>query len=178
MKNTDFILGFLVVVFFGGCAKTRTGQENEDRFVCVAFHQAALYQRAGLYHQRFGCWPTNVQDLAEAHLVPEFSAVHICPSEREAEVRDRSETVARVGDLSFVESNHLGSDTAYYDHIGRYDHSSYRFSFDGTNFVVICTKDRSHTPAVTWGRDKTMPPLQIINEGIFGGDDDRYVGKP
>jgi hypothetical protein len=164
MKTTAIIFGLLVVVLFDGCAASRTGQANENRFVCVAFHQAALYQRAGLYHQKFGRWPTNVQDLVEAHLLPEFSAVHICPSEREAEILGNG-TGVTVGDLSFVESNHLGSTAAYYDHIGRYSHSPYRFSFDGTNFVVICTKDHSHTPALTWRRGQTMPPppLQIMS---------------
>jgi hypothetical protein len=56
------------------------GEASEAREIC-RFHHAALYERASLYRQQFGHWPTNVQELVEAHFLPEYSQVHLCPSQ-------------------------------------------------------------------------------------------------
>ena len=113
-------------------AEAEAGKARENRYKCVEFHQAALCQRAGLYYQKFGHWPTNVQDLVEAHFLPAYSQVHCCPSE--VQYSDIGRGVA--GDFSFVDKD---VPAAYYTH------SPYRFRLDGTNFAVVCTLDTSHT---------------------------------
>jgi hypothetical protein len=104
-----------------------------EQYAVCRSHQGALYQRAGLYRQKFGRWPTNVQELVEAHYLPEYSQVHLCPSQ-----------IAEIGlitsydpDSTFIEKNHRLP-------VGYYASSPYRFGFDGTNFTVICTADNSH----------------------------------
>jgi len=52
-------------------------QANEAQMVCGQ-HQAALCQRAGLYHQKYGRWPANVRELVAAHFLPEYSQLHLC----------------------------------------------------------------------------------------------------
>ena len=113
-------------------AEDAQGRANEAQMVCGQ-HQAALYQRAGLYRQKFGRWPTNVQELVEAHFLPEYSQVHLC----------------------YLQIPASGLITSYYQKgtfieqtqhctLGYYVLSPYRFGFDGTNFTVRCTLDASH----------------------------------
>jgi hypothetical protein len=114
------------------------GIAHEDQFACVEFYQAGLYQRAGLYRQKFGHWPTNVQALVEAHLLPAVSEVHLCPSQIRLAGGYDNLGSGTVGDFSFIDKYQPKS-------MANYIYSPYRFRIEGTNFIVICTFDRSHT---------------------------------
>ena len=113
-------------------AEAAADMADESRGIC-GFHHAALYQRAGLYRQKFGRWPTNVQELVEAHFLPEYSQVHLCPSQ----IGERGLITSYDQKWTFVEKNQKGA-------VGYYASSPYRFGFESTNFTVICTLDRSH----------------------------------
>jgi hypothetical protein len=134
-------------LYFDHLAKMERVEEAADmareaQYVCVEFHQAALYQQAGLYRQQFGHWPTNVQVLVEAHLLPAISQVHMCPSE--IRIAGGYENLSgTVGDFSFVDRKQPRS-------MADYTHSPYRFQIEGTNFTVICTFDKSHTREVLY----------------------------
>jgi hypothetical protein len=108
------------------------GMAAESRAIC-GFHHAALYQRAGLYHQKFGRWPTNVQELVEADFLPEYSQAHLCSLQIPASGLIRSYDQK----WTFVEQTQRCT-------VGYYVLSPYRFRFDGTNFTVSCTLDSSH----------------------------------
>jgi len=111
----------------------RAAAEAKTRWlVCVQAHQSALYERADQYHQKYGRWPTNVQELVEAHFLPEFSEVHLCPSQ----VRTPTRTDYQVP--AFVDQNRTGN-------VAYYAASPYRFRLDGNKLAVICSFDRSHT---------------------------------
>jgi hypothetical protein len=103
-------------------------QDDASRFMC-RLNQDALYQRASLYRQEFGHWPTNVQDLVEAHFLSEYSQVHLCPSQIGGSGFGKTIYNQKP---TFVEKNQKGA-------VGYYAFSPYRFGFDGTNFTVRCT---------------------------------------
>ena len=105
---------------------------NESQMVC-GFHQTALYQRAGLYHQEFGRWPTNVQELVVANLLPEYSQVHLC-----------SLQIPASGLITSYDQKGTFIDKTQHCTLGYYVLSPYRFGFEGTNFTVSCTLDGSH----------------------------------
>jgi hypothetical protein len=104
----------------------------EARAVC-GWHRGALYQRAELYHAKFGRWPTNVQALVETHFLPEFSQVHLCP----LQIGERGLIRRYDQKWTFIEQTQKCA-------VGYYASSPYRFGFDGTNFTVRCTLDGSH----------------------------------
>ena len=108
------------------------GRANEARAVC-GFHQTALYQRAGVYHQKFGCWPTNVQELAVTHFLPEYSQVHLC-----------SLQISASGLITSYDQKGTFIEQTQHCTVGYYLLSPYRFHFGGTNFTVSCTLDASH----------------------------------
>jgi hypothetical protein len=113
-------------------AEGAEGQANELRAVC-RFHQAALYQRAKLYHQKFGRWPTNVQDLVKMHFLPEYSQVHLC-----------SLQIPASGLITSYDQKGTFIEQTQHCTVGYYVLSPYQFHFDGTNFTVSCTLDASH----------------------------------
>ena len=107
------------------------GRAVEAAIVCQT-HQAALYQRAKLYHDKFARWPTNVLELVRAHFLPEYSQVHLC-----------SLQIPSRGLISDAQKGTLIEQTQHCT-LGYYVLSPYQFGFDGTNFTVICTVDISH----------------------------------
>jgi hypothetical protein len=113
-------------------AEAAAAQDNEERHVCE-LHHAALYQRAALYHEKFGYWPTNVQALVETHYLPEFSQVHLCSLQIPASGLIRSYDQ----NWSFIEQTQHCT-------LGYYVLSPYQFGFDGTNFLTSCALDASH----------------------------------
>ena len=116
---------------------------HEDQFLCVEFHQFALYQRADLYRQKFGSWPTNVQALVAANLFPAISQAHMCPSAIRFCGSRENLQVGKVGWISFVDDKQSGVMT-------HYTHSPYRFKIESTNFSVTCNFDKSHSPENVW----------------------------
>ena len=113
-------------------AEVAEGRANEARAIC-GFHRAALHQRAKLYHEKFGHWPTNVQDLVETHFLPEFSQVHLCSSQ-----------IPACGLITSYDQVGTFVEQTQHCILGYYVLSPYRFGFDGTNFTVSCTLDASH----------------------------------
>ena len=105
---------------------------NEARYVCGE-HQAALYRRADLYRQKFGCWPTNVQELVVAHFLPEYSQVHLCYLQ-----------IPDSGLITSYDQKGAFIDQTQHCTLGYYVLSPYQFGFDGTNFTVSCTLNASH----------------------------------
>jgi len=100
--------------------------ESKDRWlICTKAHQPALYDRADLYRQKLGRWPTNVQELVEAHFLPEYSEVHLCPSQVNRLTRTHYEG------SGFIDQNHTGC-------VAYYTSSPYRFLVEGSNFTVVC----------------------------------------
>jgi len=111
----------------------RATAESKVRWlVCTKAHQSALYERADLYRQKLGRWPTNVQELVEAHFLTEFSEVHLCPSQ----VNGLTKTDYQGSD--FVDQNHTGL-------VAYCTSSPYRFRVEGSKFTVICSFDLEHT---------------------------------
>ena len=106
--------------------------ESKTRSFVCGIHQSALYDRAEQYHQKGGRWPTNVQELVEAHFLPEYSEVHVCPSAVGILARTDYQ------DSAFVDENHTGL-------VAYYALSPYRFQIERDKFTVICTFDKSHT---------------------------------
>ena len=137
-KPVLLILAFLVGVGVGVGAYRlhvfdQASAEAKGRwFVCTRVHEAALQERANLFRQKFTRWPTNVQELVEAHFLPEFSEVHFCPSQVSELTR------ADYHDDDFVDQNHTGF-------VAYYASSPYRFRIEGSNFTVICSFDKEHT---------------------------------
>jgi hypothetical protein len=113
-------------------AQAAADQANQDRAVC-GFHQTALYQQASLYHQKFGRWPTNVQELVVAHFLPEYSQVHLC-----------SLQIPASGLITSYDQKGTFIEQTQHCTLGYYVLSPYRFGYDGTNFTVSCTLDASH----------------------------------
>ena len=103
----------------------------KTRWLLCSIHQSALRERAEQYHQKFGSWPTNVQELVETHFLPEFSEVHTCPSQVGALTRSDYDGSA------WVDENQTGL-------VACYTASPYRFRIEGSNFTVICSFDREH----------------------------------
>ena len=108
------------------------GEAKARWLVCTKVHQDALYERADLFHQKFARWPTNVQELVEAHFIPEWSEVHLCPSH----IGVLTRTDYQGSD--FVDQNHTGV-------VAYYTSSPYRFRVEGGKFTVICSFDGKHT---------------------------------
>jgi hypothetical protein len=113
-------------------AQEAADQANQDRMVC-RFHQTALYQRAKLSHDKFGHWPTNVQELVETHLLPEYSQVYLC-----------SLQIPASGLITSYDQKGTFIEQTQHCTLGYYRLSAYRFHFDGTNFTVSCNVDASH----------------------------------
>jgi hypothetical protein len=90
--------------------------------VCTHAHQPALEERAKMYREQVGRWPTNVHELVEARLLPEFSEVHFCPSQFEGTMRTEYQGVA------FVDENQTG----FVVHAAS---SPYRFKLEGESRV-------------------------------------------
>ncbi|MEI7534864.1 MAG: hypothetical protein WCK57_10895 [Verrucomicrobiae bacterium] len=105
---------------------------NEARYVCGE-HHAALYQRADFYRQKFGRWPTNVQELVVTHFLPEYSQVHLCYLQ-----------IPASGLITSYDQRGAFIEQTQHCTLGYYVLSPYRFGFDGTNFTVSCTLDVSH----------------------------------
>jgi hypothetical protein len=99
--------------------------------VCGA-HQSALQERAEQYRQKCGRSPTNVQELVEARFLPEFSEVHICPSQVSASMRTIYEGSA------WVDQNQAGV-------VAGCAFSPYHFQAVGGKFSVVCGFDKKHT---------------------------------
>jgi hypothetical protein len=102
-------------------------------FVC-GIHQSALLDRAEQYHQKFGRWPTNIQELVEAHFLPEFSEVYFCPSQVGVGALTRTE----YDNSSWVDQNQAGL-------VAYYASSPYRFQVESNKFSVVCTFDTKHS---------------------------------
>jgi hypothetical protein len=113
-------------------AEEAKDQANQNRMVCE-FHQEALTQRARLYHEKFGHWPTNVQNLVETHFLPEYSQVHLC-----------SLQIPASGLIASYDQKGTFIEQTQHCTVGYYVLSPYRFNFDGTNLIVSCTLDASH----------------------------------
>jgi hypothetical protein len=113
-------------------AEDAQGRANEAQMVCGQ-HQAALYQRAGFYRQKSGRWPTNVQELVEAHFLPEYSQVHLCYLQ-----------IPASGLITSYDQKGTFIEQTQHCTLGYYVLSPYRFGYDGTNFTVSCTLDASH----------------------------------
>jgi len=107
--------------------------EGKARWVVCHVHQLALYERADQFRQKYGRWPTNVQEVVEAHFLPEYSEVHFCPSQIGKLTRTDYES------STWVDENHTGL-------VAYYTSSPYRFQVKSNKFTVICTFDKSHTP--------------------------------
>jgi hypothetical protein len=107
-------------------------QASQNQMVCE-FHQETLAQRAGLFHEKFGFWPTNVQNLVESHFLPEYSQVHLC-----------SLQIPAIGLIASYDQKGTFIDQTQHCTVGYYVLSPYQFHYDGTNFTVGCTLDVSH----------------------------------
>lgn len=101
------------------------------RWLVCGFHQNALYDQADLYRQKFGRWPTNVQELVNARVFPEFSEAHFCPSQL-----DMFWTNYPSGSL--IETNLPGI-------VASCGYSPYSFRVVTGKFTVICGIDKEHT---------------------------------
>jgi|WetSurMetagenome_2_1015567.scaffolds.fasta_scaffold675706_1 hypothetical protein len=129
--------GSVCYLYFQRAAEVERTVELEDeanfaREIC-GFHHAALFQRAKLYHVKFGNWPTNVQELVKTHFLPEYSQVHLCP----LQIGVRGLIGPYDQKWTFVEQTQKCA-------VGYFVSSPYRFGFDGTNFTVDCTLAVSH----------------------------------
>jgi hypothetical protein len=113
-------------------AEDAQGRANEALDICQ-HHQAALCQRARLYHDKFRRWPTNVQALVETQFLPEYSQVHLC-----------SLQIPASGLITSYDQKGTFIEQTQHCTLGYYVLSPYRFGFDGTNFTVSCTLDISH----------------------------------
>jgi hypothetical protein len=137
-KTIAVSLAFLVGVGVGiGAYRIhvldQAAAESKVRWlICTKPHQSALCERAGLYRQKLGRWPTSVQELVEAHFLPEYSEVHLCPSQVAGSTR------ADYQGSDFVDQNHAGF-------VAYYTSSPYRFRVEGSKFTVICDFDKKHT---------------------------------
>ena len=112
----------------------RAAAESKTRWFVCRIHQSAFRDRAEQYHQTFGRWPTNVQELVEAHFLPEFSELYVCPSQVGVGALTRTE----YNSSSWVDQNQTGL-------VARYTSSPYRFHVEGNKFTVICTFDKTHS---------------------------------
>jgi hypothetical protein len=101
--------------------------------ICTMAHQDALLERAKSYHEKAGRWPTNVQELVEARLLPEWSEVHFCPAAAggSALARDGYEGSA------FVDDNETGR-------VAHFSSSPYRFVLQSGKFAVRCDYEKRH----------------------------------
>jgi hypothetical protein len=141
MKNWAKIFAFSFTFLLGVGASVgayhlrildRAAADSKTRWLICGIHQDALRDRADQFHQKFGRWPTNVQELVGAHFLPEFSEVHFCPSQVSAPTRTDYEGSA------WVDQNQTGI-------VAYYASSPYLFQVESNKFKVICTFDKSHT---------------------------------
>lgn len=108
--------------------------DGKDRWlICVIAHKGALRERAELFHGKTGRWPTSVKELVEAHFLPEWSEVHICPSEVGMKAFPRTE----YSGSKFVDENKIGI-------FAHYTSSPYRFRVLRGDFIVDCDYDKKH----------------------------------
>ena len=131
---TIFALGFAFFLGIGAYhlrVLDRAAADNKTRWFVCGIHQSALRDRAEQYRQKIGSWPTNVQDLVEAHFLPEFSEVHFCPSQVTAPPRTYYDGSA------WVDRNQTGL-------VGCYASSPYRFRIESNKFSVVCIFDTEH----------------------------------
>ena len=112
----------------------RAAAEGKTRWFVCGIHQSALRDRAEQYHEKFGRWPTNVQELVEAHFLPEFSEVNFCPSQVGVGALTRTE----YDSSSWVGQNQTGL-------VAHYTFSPYRSHVEGDKFTVTCTFDKTHS---------------------------------
>ena len=110
----------------------RRAVDAKTRWLVCGVHQSALHDRAEQYRQKFGCWPTNVQELVEAHFLPEFSEIYICPSQVSVPLRTNYEG------LTWVDQNQTGL-------VAYYASSPYRFQVESNKFSVTCIFDTEHS---------------------------------
>jgi hypothetical protein len=130
-----FVIGVGVAVgVYELHALDQAADEGKTRWLVCRFHQYALYDRADQFHQKFGRWPTNVQELVEAHFLPEFSEVYFCPSQVGIGALTRTE----YDGSSWVDQNQTGL-------VAYYASSPYRFQVESNKFTVICTFDKTHS---------------------------------
>lgn len=112
----------------------RAAADSKTRWFVCGIHQSALRDRADQFHQKFSRWPTNVQELVEAHFLPEFSEAYFCPSQVGVGALTRTE----YNDSSWVDQNRTGL-------VAYYGSSPHRFQIEGDKFTVICTFDKTHS---------------------------------
>jgi hypothetical protein len=111
----------------------RATMEAKQRWmICVEVHQTALRDRAESFRQKTGRWPTSVAELVEAHLLPEWSEVHLCPSA----VGMQALRTSYQGS-AFIDENRTGV-------VAYYTSSPYRFRVEGGKFTVECGYDKAH----------------------------------
>jgi len=127
-----FLLGVAIGVgAYHLCVLNRAMADAKTRWLICGAHQHALYERADQYHTQFGRWPTNVQELVEARLLPEFSEVHLCPSEVGRLARSEYQDSVWVGEnQSGVVASHFSS--------------PYRFQVASGKLAVICGFETEH----------------------------------
>jgi hypothetical protein len=122
------VAGYRVHLLDRAYAKAKT-----DWMICTMAHQDALVKRATAYHEKLGRWPTNIQELVEAGLLPEWSEAHFCPAAagKSALVRNGYEGSA------FVDDNETGIVT-------HFSSSPYRFVVQNGKFAVRCDYEKRH----------------------------------
>jgi len=129
-----FALGFAFFLGVGAYhlgVLDRAAADSKTRWFVCGIHQSAIRDRAEQYHQKFGRWPTNVQELVEAHFLPEFSEAYFCPSQVNAPTRTYYDGSA------WVDQNQTGL-------VAYYASSPYRFQVESNKFSVVCTFDTEH----------------------------------
>jgi hypothetical protein len=143
MKTRNKVIAFCLTFLVGigvGVAGYRVhllsvagAEAKTDWMLCTMAHKGAIEERAKSYHEKAGRWPTNVQEMVEARLLPEWSEVHFCPAAagKSALSRDGYEGSA------FVDDN----ETAL---VARFSCSPYRFVIQNDKFAVLCNFEKRH----------------------------------
>jgi hypothetical protein len=101
--------------------------------ICTMAHQDVLLERAKAYREKVGRWPTNVQEMVEARLLPEWSEVHFCPAAAGWSALARKEYQGRA----LVEDNETGL-------VAHFGSSPYRFVLENGKFGVRCDYEKRH----------------------------------
>ena len=109
----------------------RAAADSKTRWFICGIHQSALRDRAEQYHQKLGRWPTNVQELVEAHFLPEYSEVHFCPSQVSAPTR------TDYTGSAWIDQNQTGL-------VAYYVSTPYHFEVVSNRFSVICSFETEH----------------------------------
>jgi hypothetical protein len=136
-KTTAFGLALLLGIGVGISAYhvhvlDQAAANSKTRWLICQAHQSALYDHADKFRQKFGRWPTNVQELVENNFLPEYSEIHLCPSQIDTFPR------TDYSGSTWVEQNHTGP-------VAYYTSTPYRFHIEGDKFSVACTFDITHT---------------------------------